>query len=66
MFNRLETLTEQGKSAKSSTGVGLSLSRQLLRRMQATLYYSSNKQTGLYFLVEFNYANLSDYHEITY
>jgi signal transduction histidine kinase len=66
MFNKLEQLTEEGKSAKSSTGVGLSLSRQLLRRMQATLYYSSNKQTGLYFLVEFNYANLSDYNEITY
>lgn len=66
MFNRLERLTEEGRSAKSSTGVGLSLSRQLLRRMQATLYYSSNKQTGLYFLVEFNFANLSNYNEITY
>jgi signal transduction histidine kinase len=66
MFNKLEQLTEEGKSAKSSSGVGLSLARQLLRRMQATLYFSSNKQTGLYFLVEFNYANLSDYNEITY
>jgi signal transduction histidine kinase len=66
MFNRLETLTEEGKSAKSSSGVGLSLSRQLLRRMRATLYYTSNQQTGLYFLIEFNLANLFNYNEITY
>lgn len=53
LFDSLESITEEKRTAMPGQGLGLSLAKVLTHNLSGHLYYSANPHSGLYFMVEF-------------
>lgn len=53
LFDSLESITKEKRTAMPGQGLGLSLAKVLTHNLNGHLYYSANPHSGLYFMVEY-------------
>tara|TARA_R100001143_G_scaffold63603_2_gene73683 strand:+ start:14296 stop:15759 length:1464 start_codon:yes stop_codon:yes gene_type:complete len=53
LFDSLESITKEKRTAMPGQGLGLSLAKVLTHNLNGNLYYSANPHSGLYFMVEY-------------